>query len=86
MAKAIGLVYNYGANEIEIFSDADWATDIDDRHSYSDMIVFLNGNPITWKSNKQRSISTSTIEAEYVAFEVAVKKAIWLNMMFNELA
>lgn len=84
--KDIGLVYNCGKNEIEIFSDADWASDIDDRHSYSGMIVLLNGNPITWKSNKQKSISTSTMEAEYVALEVAVKEVMWLNMIFDELA
>ncbi|XP_071580823.1 uncharacterized protein [Temnothorax nylanderi] len=84
--KDIGLEYSCGANEIEIFSDADWASDVDNRHSYSGMIVLLNGNPITWKSNKQKSISTSTMEAECVALEVAVKKVMWLNMMFDELA
>lgn len=55
------------------------------RHSYSDMVVFLNRNPIIWKSNKQRSISTSTMKAKYVALEIIVKEIIWLNMMFNEL-
>jgi len=84
--KDINLVYDCGTNEIEIFSDADWASDVDDRHSYSGMMILLNGNPITWKSNKQKSISTSTMEAEYVALEVAVKEAIWLDMIFNELA
>lgn len=59
--KNIGLIYNNNAREIEIFSDVNWASDINGRHSYSGMIVFLNGNPITWKSNKQKSISTSTI-------------------------
>lgn len=84
--KENDLVYHCGTNELEIFSDADWASDIDDRHSYSGMIIILNGNPIIWKSNKQKSISTSTMEAEYVALEVAVKEAIWLSMMFDELA
>jgi len=84
--KDISLVYSCGMNEIEIFSDADWASDIDDRHSFSGMIVLLNGNPIAWKSNKQKSISTSTMKAKYIALEVAVKEAIWLNMMFKELA
>lgn len=84
--KNINLMYSRGTNEIEIFSDADWASDIDDRHSYSGMIVFLNENPIIWKSNKQKSISTSTMETEYVALEIAVKEVIWLDMMFNELS
>jgi len=50
--KGISLVYGCGANEIKIFSDADSASDVDDKHSYSSMMILLNGNPITWKSNK----------------------------------
>lgn len=65
------------------YSDADWASDLDDRHSYSGTVVFLGGNTILWKSNKQRSISTSIMEAEYVAN--AVKEIISMDMMFNEL-
>lgn len=74
--KDIGVVYNCSSNQIEIFSDVDWVFDIDDRHSYSGMIVFLNGNPIIWRSNKQKSILTSTMEAEYVALEIVVKETI----------
>jgi len=79
------LTYSIGNNEIEIFSDADWASDMDDRHSYSGMVVFLGGNAISWKSNKQKSISTSTMEAEYVALANAVKEIISMNAMFQEL-
>jgi len=79
------LTYSRGNDEIEIFTDADWAADIDDRHSYSGMVVFIGRNAVIWKSNKQKSISTSTMEAEYVALENAVKEAIWINMMYKEL-
>ena len=33
--KDFSLVYGRGDNNLEIFSDADWASDVDDRHSYS---------------------------------------------------
>lgn len=49
------------------------------------MVVFLGGNAISWKSNKQKSISTSTMEAEYVALANAVKEIISMDMMFDEL-
>jgi len=49
------------------------------------MIIFLSENPIAWKTNKQRSISTSTMEAEYIALEVTVKEIIWINTLFEEL-
>ncbi|XP_046145466.1 secreted RxLR effector protein 161-like [Osmia bicornis bicornis] len=83
--KEKGLKYGQGINEIEMYSDADWATDIDDRHSHSGMVVFLGGNPITWKSSKQKSISTSTMESEYIALENAVKEAMWMKMLFKEI-
>lgn len=79
------LTYSVGSNEIEVFSDADWAADVDDRHSYSGMIVFMGGNAVSWKSCKQKSISTSTMEAEYVALANAVKEIMSMNMMFDEL-
>lgn len=45
--KDVNLVYIYcNTNELEVFSYTDWASDTDDRHSYSGMVVFLNGNPI----------------------------------------
>lgn len=77
--------YNSSDNKIEVFSDADWASDLDDRHSYSGMVIFLAGNAIIWKSNKQKSISTSTMEAEYVALANAVKEIISLETMFSEI-
>lgn len=49
------------------------------------MVVYLGGNPISSKSNKQRSISTSTMVAEHTALECAVKEAMWINMMYKEL-
>lgn len=85
MTKDKCLTYSIGNNEIEVFSDADWASDVDDRHSYSGMIAFVGGNAVSWKSCKQKSISTSTMEAEYVALANAVKEIISMDMMFNEL-
>lgn len=57
----------------------------DDRHSYSGVVVTMNGNAIVWKCNKQESLSTSTMEAEYVALAGAVKEIMYLEMMFDEL-
>ncbi|XP_053989674.1 uncharacterized protein LOC128882130 [Hylaeus volcanicus] len=83
--KEKGLLYSQGIDEVEMYSDADWATDTNDRHSHSGMVLFLGGNPINWRSSKQKSISTSTMEAEYVALENVLKEVMWMNMLFKEL-
>lgn len=83
--KDKALMYKPGDDPIELFSYADWAFDTDGGHSYSRMIIFLSENAIIGHSNKQRSISCSTMEAEYVALANAVKEIMSMNMLFQEL-
>lgn len=78
----------YERNEesrIKIYCDADWASDIDDRHSFSGMVMKLGRNTVQWHSSKQKSISTSTMEAKYVALARGAKEAIWVRMILKEL-
>lgn len=49
------------------YSDADWANDVDNRHSTTGNIFIMNGGPICWLSQKQSIVAQSTAEAEYVA-------------------
>ncbi len=55
------------------YSDADWASDGDDRHS-----------TISWLSKKQVVIALSTAEAEYVALSAATHEAIWLKKLVSD--
>ena len=45
--------------------DADWAGDPEDRKSTTEAIVFYHGNPVSWISQKQKTVCTSISEAEY---------------------
>ena len=66
------------------YSDADFARDVDDRHSTSGY-VFVTGNAaVSWYSGKQKGISTSTAQAEYIALSHAAKEAIFLRQLFSE--
>ncbi|XP_046145611.1 secreted RxLR effector protein 161-like [Osmia bicornis bicornis] len=88
LRKTKGYRLAYVANEkpsIRIYCDADWAGDVDDRHSYSGMAMKIGNNTVQWYSSKQRCIATSTMEAEYISLSRGVKEAIWVSMLLDEL-
>jgi hypothetical protein len=66
------------------FSDANFAGD-QDRHSVGGYIFMLNGNPISWASRRQKTVSLSTEEAELNAASEATREAISLKSLCTEL-
>jgi len=74
----LGILYN-GTNESiysKAFSDFDYAGDLDTRHSRTGYVFKLAVGAITWGSLRQRTVSLSTTEAEYIAACEAVKEAL----------
>ena len=67
------------------YSDADYAADKSDRKSTMGQVFILGGGPISWASRKQRSVSVSTTEAEYMALSEYSRQAVWLTGLFTEL-
>ena len=66
--KGLMLTYRKSDSlEIEWYSDADFAGDIDDRKSTSGYMFTLAGGAISWKSPKQSVTASSTMYAEFVA-------------------
>jgi len=55
------------------FADADFANDKNDRKSISGQIFQLAINTISWSLQKQKCVSTSTVEAEYISISLAAK-------------
>ena len=70
---------------VEVFCDADWAGDVDDRRSTTGCILLLHGCAISWQSKKQATVALSTAEAEYMAMSVALQETKWLTQMLAEL-
>ena len=67
------------------YSDADWAGDLDDRHSSTRNVFLMAGGAISWMSKKQAIVALSTSEAEYVALSSATQEAVWLRRLLVDL-
>lgn len=82
----LGLSYKKSADGNLIgYSDADWAGDMDDRHSTSGNVFSLACGAVSWLSKKQATVALSTAEAEYVALSTATQEAIWLRRLLADM-
>jgi len=81
------LTLTYRKSEVTLsgYSDSDYGGDRNDRKSTSGNIFQIAGNTISWRSVKQRYVSTSTVEAEYIALLTTAKQQIWLLNALAEL-
>ena len=64
---------------LEGFSDADWATNLDDRKSMSGLCIFLGGNITPGSSKKQNAVARSSTELEYKALASTAIELVWIQ-------
>jgi hypothetical protein len=76
----VGSIYSLTA-----YSDADWASYSDSRHSTSSYCVYLGDNMVSWSSKRQTTVSRSSAEAEYRGVAHAVTECCWLRQLLQEL-
>ena len=65
--------------------DSDLGGCVETHKSTSGLVVFLNGGPISWKSKKQSTNSTATLEAEMKAAALVGMELVWLRDLVCEL-
>ena len=70
--------------EVLGYSDADYAGDVDDRHSTTGNLFLMSGALISWFSKKQPIVTLSTAEAEYVALSTATQEAVWIRKLLHD--
>lgn len=83
----MGIRYQQGDGSMNLvgFVDADYAGCADTRRSTTGWIFMLANGPISWSSQRQRTVALSTTDAEYVAAAEAAKEAIWIKGFINNL-
>jgi hypothetical protein len=63
------------------YIDSDWAGCVSDRKSTSGCCFRLGSTMVSWFSRKQKSVSLSSVEAEYMAASQAICEALWLHKL-----
>ena len=95
LAGTVNLCIHYGRtkdgkiegrelNRLWGWVDADFAADLDTRRSHTGYVIMMNGGPISWKSVKQKSVSLSTAESEWLAASEAGKELLYLRIIMRE--
>lgn len=74
-----------GGSDLVGYSDSDLAGDVDTRRSTTGVLFFLDGNLVTWQSQKQKVVALSSCEAEYIAATTATCQGVWLARLLAEL-
>lgn len=76
------------SNTSQVFtgaSDAAFADDPVTRYSTEGYLFKLYGGPIDWRSTKQRTVTTSSTEAELMALSHAGKEILWWRRLFKAI-
>jgi hypothetical protein len=70
---------------LEVYTDADWASENTDRKSVNAGLTYLNGMLISWHCNKQSLVSLSTMESEFVSASRGIQEVMGCYHMIKEL-
>jgi hypothetical protein len=65
------LLHRNSSNELQAYSDADWARCPDDRRSTGAYCVFLCSSLVSWSSQKKPTVSRSSTEADIRLLQIS---------------
>ncbi|KAJ5290653.1 uncharacterized protein N7443_010906 [Penicillium atrosanguineum] len=81
---AIEYCQNSGLESVRLASDASYG-DHEDRKSSAGYICQVYGGPVDWKATKQRTVTTSTTEAELLGLSDAGKHLQWWRRLLGHV-
>ena len=83
----LGLYYNcdipYYYSNLRAYSDASWASQLDNRKSVTGYAVFLYKNIISWQTSTQKAIALSSCEAEYMAIRDTARELVFISNVYT---
>jgi hypothetical protein len=71
------------AQILKCASDAAYADDPDTRRSSDGFLFQLYGGAIDWRAGKQKTVTTSSTEAELLSLSTAAREVIWWRRFFH---
>ncbi|XP_035838071.1 secreted RxLR effector protein 161-like [Helianthus annuus] len=81
-----GLKYKRGRiSSIVGYSDSSHSTDQSDGKSTTGMVFYLGDSIVSWNSQKQKTVSLSSCESEFMAATATSCQAIWLRGLLSEI-
>ena len=82
-----GIEYANGGSKAELigFSDADYAENIETRRSRTGYVFCLANGAITWSSKRQRLVTLSTTESQYVAASTSAREVVWIRKLLSDI-
>ena len=83
LLKKVLHTQNSDVDIIQCYSDADFGGCVQSGRSTSGVVIMYAGGAISWLSQRQAMVATSTTEAEIVAANEATKEIIWLSRLYN---
>ena len=72
-------------NPLAAYSDSDFGGTPVDRRSTTGFINFINGAPVSWKTQIQPTVALSTLEAEYMAMSRNTQEILWLRQLLADM-
>ena len=83
----VGIQYNGDAEPAECFTTSSDAAfgDNPDRRSSEGYLAMLYGGPIDWRASRQKTVTTSSTEAELLAMSEAGKTLLWWKRLFKAI-
>ena len=70
--------------KIVLYSDSDWASDVNDRKSFTGCVVFVNNCAVSWTSRKQVTVALSSVEAEYMALSDSTRECLYVHHLIDQ--
>lgn len=70
---------------ITVYTDSDYASDLETRRSTTGVVGFYNRTPVYWESRLQKSVSLSSTEAEITGMKAGITTAMYLRDFAKEL-